>query len=359
MTMTDSTKTALEDPAPSFQSLERNWEKLIRPQKIEIDPGIDKRCFATITAKPLERGFGLTLGNAIRRVLLSSLQGAAVTCVQIEGVLHEFSTIPGVREDVTDIILKIKELALRCDSAQPRKIHLKADKPGSVTAEQIDGGGHVEVINPALPICTLDKDSSLNIEMTVEQGKGYASAEQNRHETLPIGAIPIDSIFSPVKRVFYRVENTRVGQDTDYDKLSLSVETNGTISPENAVALAARILSSQMDSFINFKEPTIVKEEAIVKSDGPMDNSNLFRKIDELELSVRSANCLKNGDIHYIGDLVRRQESDMLKTPNFGKKSLDEIKATLAEMGLSLGMDIPDWPPENLAEMVKKLDDPY
>ena len=215
-----ATKIALDDSAPSFQALERNWEDLIRPQKIDIDPGIDKRCLATITAKPLERGFGLTLGNAIRRVLLSSLQGAAVTCVQIEGVLHEFSTIPGVREDVTDIVLKLKELALRSDSTQPRKIYLKADKPGSITAEMIDGGGHVEIINPALQICTLDKDSSLSIEMTVEQGKGYASAEQNRHETLPIGAIPIDSIFSPVKRVFYRVENTRVGQDTDYDKLN-------------------------------------------------------------------------------------------------------------------------------------------
>ena len=192
-----SAPSSASSSAPSFQSLERNWEKLIRPHKIDIDPGIDKRCFATITAKPLERGFGLTLGNAIRRVLLSSLQGAAVTCVQIEGVLHEFSTVPGVREDVTDIILKLKELALRCDSAQPRKIHLKADKPGNVTAEMIDGGGHVEIINPALQICTLDKDSSLNIEMTVEQGKGYASAEQNRHEALPIGAIPDRFDFQP------------------------------------------------------------------------------------------------------------------------------------------------------------------
>ena len=343
----------------SFSTLERNWDDLIKPRKIDIDPGIDKKRFATIVAKPLERGFGLTLGNALRRVLLSSLQGAAVTCVQIEGVLHEFSSIPGVREDVTDIILNIKALALQMDSSQPHKIHLKADKPGLVTAKMIDGGGHVEVMNPDLPICTLDKDAKLSMELTVDQGKGYASAEQNRNEMLPIGAIPIDSIFSPVRRVFYKVENTRVGQDTDYDKLSLSIETNGTISPENAVALAARILTSQMETFINFKEPKAPKKEIPLQEKTPFDNSNLFRKVDEMELSVRSANCLKNDEILYIGDLVQKSESDMLKTPNFGKKSLDEIKAILTDMGLSLDMAIPDWPPENIAELAKKLDDPY
>ncbi len=352
--------TSIEDSDDiAFTAFERNWDDLIKPQRIDVDPGIDKRRFATLVAKPLERGFGLTLGNALRRVLLSSLQGAAVTCVQIDGVLHEFSSITGVREDVTDIILNIKSLALHMSSPNAHKIRLVADKAGLVTAGMIDGGGHVEVMNPDLPICTLDKDAKFVMEMTVDQGKGYASAEQNRSEQLPIGAIPIDSIFSPVRRVFYRVENTRVGQDTDYDKLSLSVETNGTIAPENAVALAARILTSQMESFITFKDPQVTKEEKVLAEDTPFDNSNLFRKVDEMELSVRSANCLKNDDIQYIGDLVQKSESDMLKTPNFGKKSLDEIKAILGEMGLSLGMKISDWPPENVAELAKKLDDPY
>ena len=337
--------------------IQKNWQELIKPNKLDINPGVDPARQATIVAEPLERGFGLTLGNALRRILLSSLQGAAVTSIQIDGVLHEFSSIPGVREDVTDIVLNIKSLGLRMLAHGPKRMTLKAEGPCAVTAGMIDTGADIEVMDPDLVICHLDRDGKLNMEFTVEMGKGYVPATQNRAEDSPIGLIPIDAIFSPVRKVAYKVDNTRVGQVTDHDKLSLMITTNGAVTPEDAVALAARILQDQLQLFINFDEPEHAREEQ-QQEDLPF-NKNLLRKVDELELSVRSANCLKNDNIIYIGDLVQKTEADMLRTPNFGRKSLNEIKEVLASMGLHLGMEIAAWPPENIEELAKKLEDPF
>ncbi len=337
--------------------IQRNWQELIKPNKLQIEPGADVARSATVIAEPLERGFGLTLGNALRRVLLSQLQGAAVTAIQIEGVLHEFSSIPGVREDVTDIILNVKTLGLRMHGEGPKRMSLRATGPGEVTAGMIEAGHDIEIMDPDLVLCTLDNGATLNIEFTVGTGKGYVPASMNRTEDSPIGLIPIDSIFSPVRKIAYKVENTRVGQVTDYDKVSLQIETNGSVTPEDAVALAARILQDQLQLFINFEEPQAVTEEE--KKDELPFNKNLLRKVDELELSVRSANCLKNDNIIYIGDLVQKTEAEMLRTPNFGRKSLNEIKEVLAQMGLHLGMEIPNWPPENIEELAKKLEEPY
>ncbi len=337
--------------------IQKNWQELIKPHKLDISPGADKARSATIVVEPLERGFAMTLGNSLRRILLSSLQGAAVTAVQIDGVLHEFSSIPGVREDVTDIVLNIKTLALRCHSDEPKRITLSATGPGEITAGKIDTGHDVEVIDPDLVICTLDVGAKINMEMTVNIGKGYVPAAQNRAEDSPIGLIPVDALFSPVRRVAFRVENTRVGQVTDYDKLIMELETNGTVTPEDALALAARILQDQLQMFINFEEPSVVTETEAMPE--PVFNKNLLRKVDELELSVRSANCLKNDNFIYIGDLVQKTEQEMLRTPNFGRKSLNEIKEVLAQMGLQLGMEIPDWPPENIEDMAKRLEEPY
>ncbi len=337
--------------------LQTNWTALIKPNKLEVQPGHDPQRFAKVVAEPLERGFGLTLGNALRRVLLSSLQGAAVTAVQIDGVLHEFSSIPGVREDVTDIVLNIKQIALRMYGDGPKRMRLRAEGPGEVTAKMIETPHDIEVMNPGLVICTLDDGARLDMEMTVSAGKGYVSSAQNRPEDAPIGLIPVDAVFSPVRKVAYKVDNSRVGQVTDYDKLTMDLETNGAISPEDAVALAARILQDQLRLFINFEEPQTreVREET---SEVPF-NRNLLRKVDELELSVRSANCLKNDNIVYIGDLVQKTEAEMLRTPNFGRKSLNEIKEVLSQMGLHLGMEIASWPPDNIEEMAKKLEEPY
>jgi DNA-directed RNA polymerase subunit alpha len=337
--------------------IQKNWQELIKPSKLQVEAGADPSRSATVVAEPLERGFGMTLGNSLRRVLLSSLQGAAVTAIQIEGVLHEFSSIPGVREDVTDIILNVKNLGLRMHGEGPKRMHLRATGPGEVKAGMIEAGHDIEIMDPDLVLCTLDEGAKLNIEFTVETGKGYVPASQNRPEDSPIGLIPIDAIFSPVKKVAYKVENTRVGQVTDYDKLSMVVETNGAVTPDDAVALAARILQDQLQLFINFEEPTQVVEEE--KKDELPFNKNLLRKVDELELSVRSANCLKNDNIIYIGDLVQKTEAEMLRTPNFGRKSLNEIKEVLSQMGLHLGMEIPNWPPENIEELAKKLEEPY
>ncbi|MBB91109.1 MAG: DNA-directed RNA polymerase subunit alpha [Alphaproteobacteria bacterium] len=337
--------------------IQKNWQELIKPNKLDINPGVDPLRQATIVAEPLERGFGLTLGNALRRILLSSLQGAAVTSIQIDGVLHEFSSIPGVREDVTDIVLNIKSLGLRMQAQGPKRMTLKADGPCIVTAGMIDTGADIEVMDPDLVLCHLDRDGKLNMELTVETGKGYVPASQHRAEDSPIGLIPIDAVYSPVRKVAYKVDNTRVGQVTDHDKLSLVVTTNGSVTPEDAVALAARILQDQLQLFINFDEPEHAREEA-QQEDLPF-NKNLLRKVDELELSVRSANCLKNDNIIYIGDLVQKTEADMLRTPNFGRKSLNEIKEVLASMGLHLGMEIAAWPPENIEELAKKLEDPF
>ncbi len=337
--------------------IQKNWQALIKPNKLNVEPGDDVGRSATVVAEPLERGFGLTLGNALRRVLLSSLHGAAVTSVQIDGVLHEFSSIAGVREDVTDIVLNIKGLALRMHGEGPKRIHLVAEGPGEISASKIETGHDVEVMNPDLVICTLDEGAKISMEMTVETGTGYVAATQNRPEDAPIGLIPIDSVFSPISRISYKVENTRVGQVTDYDKLSMQIETNGALTPDDAVAYAARILQDQLQLFINFEEPeTRAAEEA--PTDLPF-NRNLLRKVDELELSVRSANCLKNDNIVYIGDLVQKTEAEMLRTPNFGRKSLNEIKEVLTQMGLHLGMEITTWPPENIEELVKRLEEPF
>jgi DNA-directed RNA polymerase subunit alpha len=337
--------------------IQKNWQTLIKPNKLEVQPGYDPKRIATVVAEPLERGFGLTLGNGLRRVLLSSLQGAAVTAIQIDGVLHEFSSVPGVREDVTDIVLNIKAIGIRMTGEGPKRMRLKAEGPGEVTAGMIETVSDIEIMNPSLVICTLDREASLSMELTVETGKGYVPASANRPEDAPIGLIPVDAVFSPVRQVAYKIDNTRVGQVTDYDKLSVTVETDGSLSPEDSVAYAARILQDQLQLFINFEEPTHHTDHEEV-SDLPF-NKNLLRKVDELELSVRSANCLKNDNIVYIGDLVQKSEPEMLRTPNFGRKSLNEIKEVLSSMGLSLGMEITNWPPENIEELAKRLEEPY
>jgi len=337
--------------------IQKNWQELIKPQKVEIDRADKTKNAGKVIAEPLERGFGLTLGNALRRILLSSLQGAAVTGVQIEGVLHEFSSIEGVREDVTDIILNIKAIAVRMYVEGPKKMRLHAEGPCEVTAGMIEAGADIEIMNPDLVICTLDKGAKLNMDMTVNTGKGYRPAALNRPEEAPVGLIPVDSVFSPVRKVTYEVEDTRVGQITDYDKLTLNLETNGVISPEDAVAYAARILQDQLQVFINFEEPA---EVAAKKEEDELPfNRNLLRKVDELELSVRSANCLKNDNIVYIGDLVQKSEGDMLRTPNFGRKSLNEIKEVLATMGLHLGMQVEGWPPENIEDLARRIEEPF
>ncbi len=336
---------------------QKNWQELIRPSKLEVQAGRDRRRVATLVAEPLERGFGTTLGNALRRILLSSLQGAAVTSVQIDGVLHEFSSIAGVREDVTDMVLNIKEIALSMQSEGPKRLVLRKEGPGVVKAGDIQQTGDIHVLNPEHVICTLDEGADVRMEFTVATGKGYVPSERNRPEDAPIGLIPVDSIYSPVKRVSYKIENTREGQVLDYDKLIMTVETDGSMSPEDAVAYAARILQDQLSIFINFAEPSkVVIEEARPELEF---NAALLKKVDELELSVRSANCLKNDNIIYIGDLIQKSEAEMLRTPNFGRKSLNEIKEVLAQMGLHLGMEVPNWPPENIEELAKKFETHY
>jgi DNA-directed RNA polymerase subunit alpha len=337
--------------------IQKNWQELIKPNKLEVIPGDDAKRFATVVAEPLERGFGLTLGNALRRILLSSLQGAAITSVQIDGVLHEFSSIPGVREDVTDIVLNIKDVAIRMQGDGPKRMVLKKQGPGAVLAGDIAVTGDVTVLNPNLVICNLDEGAEIRMEFTVNTGKGYVTAEQNRAEDAPIGLIPVDSLYAPVKKVAYRVENTREGQVLDYDKLTLNIETDGSITPDDAVAYAARILQDQLNVFVNFEEPR--REETAPSIPELAFNPALLKKVDELELSVRSANCLKNDNIVYIGDLIQKTEAEMLRTPNFGRKSLNEIKEVLAQMGLHLGMEVTGWPPENIEELAKRFEEHY
>lgn len=329
----------------------RNWKDLIQAN-LSVEPGVDSGREATVVVEPLERGFGLTLGNALRRILLSSLQGAAITSIQINNVLHEFSSIAGVREDVTDIILNLKKLAIKSHAEGPKKITLKATGPVAVTAGMIDTGADVEIMDPDKVIMHLDDGATIDMEMTVNIGKGYVPGSQNRPEDAPIGLIPMDSLYSPVSKVTYNVEQTRSGQVLDYDKLTLKVITNGTVTPEDAVAFSARILQEQLQLFINFDEP----EEVEVKEEDkePELNPNLLRKVEELELTVRSTNCLKNDNIVYIGDLIQKTEAEMLRTPNFGRKSCNEIKEVLAGMGLHLGMEVPNWPPENIEELARK-----
>ncbi len=335
--------------------IQKNWQELIKPNKIEFSS--TERTRATLVAEPLERGFGLTLGNALRRVLLSSLRGAAVTAVQIDGVLHEFSSIPGVREDVTDIVLNIKEIAIGMEGDEPKRMVVRKQGPGTVLAGDIQTVGDIEILNPDHVICTLDEGAEIRMEFTVANGKGYVPADRNRAEDAPIGLIPVDSLYSPVKKVSYKVENTREGQVLDYDRLIMTLETDGSVSGEDAIAFAARILQDQLAVFINFDEPQ--KEVEEVQATELAFNPALLKKVDELELSVRSANCLKNDNIVYIGDLIQKTEAEMLRTPNFGRKSLNEIKEVLASMGLHLGMEVPAWPPENIEDLAKRYEDQY
>ena len=336
--------------------IQKNWQELIKPNKVDFLTQGSKNKI-TVVAEPLERGYGLTLGNALRRVLLSSLRGAAVTAVQIDGVLHEFSSINGVREDVTDIVLNVKEIAIRMEGDGPKRMVVRKEGPGVVTAGDIQTVGDVEILNPDHVICTLDEGAEIRMEFTVNTGKGYVPADRNRAEDAPIGLIPVDSLYSPVRKVSYKIENTREGQVLDYDKLILNVETNGSVTGEDAVAYAARILQDQLAIFVNFDEP---QKEAPQEQVAELAfNPALLKKVDELELSVRSANCLKNDNIVYIGDLIQKTEAEMLRTPNFGRKSLNEIKEVLASMGLHLGMEIPTWPPENIEDLAKRYEDQY
>ena len=337
--------------------IEKNWKELIKPAKLTVKHNNDQNSNATIIAEPIERGFGVTIGNALRRILLSSLQGSAITSMQVQGALHEFSSLPGVREDLTDIILNIKGIKVKMDDQGPKKTYLNVEGPLTVTASHIEETSNIIIMNPEHEICTLEEGNKLSIEFTVENGKGYVSAGVNYIEDKPIGLIPIDAIFSPILQVSYDVDNARVGQQTDFDKLLLNVTTDGSVSPEDAVAFAARIMQDQMQNFINFEEPE--EEEDAPEVDDLPFNRNLLRKVDELELSVRSANCLKNDNIVYIGDLVLRTEPEMLRTPNFGRKSLNEIREVLKVMDLELGMIIENWPPENIEDLAKKIEDPF
>jgi DNA-directed RNA polymerase subunit alpha len=335
----------------------RNWRELIKPKSISIEEDSRTHSYGKFVCEPLERGFGITIGNALRRILLSSLQGAAVVSVKFDDVVHEFSTIPGVREDVTDIILNLKQIKLRLIESEEAVIRLSKEGEGAVTAEDIETEGAVEILNPEQHIATLNKEARLGMEMVVKMGKGYLSTETVKSGEQAIGEIPVDAIFSPIQKVNYVVTNARVGQITDYDKLTLEVWTDGSVSPEDAVAYAAKILKEQTQPFINFQEePEPLESEQ--QEDEEKLNANLFRPVSELELSVRSANCLKNASITYIGELVQKTEAEMLKTKNFGRKSLNEIKGILEEMGLSLGMKLDNFPlpkkPDSSAEPAKE-----
>jgi len=335
----------------------RNWRELIKPKSISIEEDSRTHSYGKFVCEPLERGFGITIGNALRRILLSSLQGAAVVSVKFDDVVHEFSTIPGVREDVTDIILNLKQIKLRLIDSEEAVIRLSKEGEGAVTAQDIETEGAVEILNPEQHIATLNKEARLRMEMVVKMGKGYLSTETVKSGEQAIGEIPVDAIFSPIQKVNYVVTTARVGQITDYDKLTLEVWTDGSVSPEDAVAYAAKILKEQTQPFIHFQEePEPLESEQ--QEDEEKLNTNLFRPVSELELSVRSANCLKNASITYIGELVQKTEAEMLKTKNFGRKSLNEIKGILEEMGLSLGMKLDNFPlpkkPDSPAESAKE-----
>ncbi len=337
-------------------SLNRNWNSLIKPSKVTVNVDEKRRYIARVVVEPLERGYGNTLGNALRRVLLSSLQGAAITAMRVDGVEHEFSSIESVKEDVTDVVLNLKSVIVKMHTPEAKTLRLSAVGPCVVTAGMIQVNQDVEILNKDQVICNLAKGSSLNMDLTCTVGKGYVPAVSARDSNNPIGTINIDGLYSPVKSVSYKVEHARVGQVTDYDKLIMQVETNGVVSPDMAVALAARILQDQLQSFITFED---VEEDAQEALEELPFNPVLLKKVDELELSVRSQNCLKNDNIVYIGDLVIKTEAEMLKTPNFGRKSLNEIKEILVSYSLKFGMDIAGWPPENLTELAKKYEDPY
>jgi DNA-directed RNA polymerase subunit alpha len=333
---------------------QKSWKDLIRPKRLEVEKETLTPFYGKFTAEPFERGFGITIGNSLRRILLSSLQGAAIASVKIDGVLHEFSAIPGVKEDVTEIILNLKEVRLKLHTEGPKTIRVKMEGPKILKAGDIQTGDAVEILNPEHYIATLSRDSKLSMEMTVKMGRGYVPAERNKEENQPIGTIPLDAIFSPIKKVNYTVTNARVGQITDYDKLNLEIWTDGSLNPEEAVAHAAKILKDQLAIFITFEEE---EEEEVEtnedKAESEKLNENLFRSVDELELSVRSANCLKHANIKLIGDLVQKTEAEILATKNFGRKSLNEIKEILADMGLGLGMKLESWPPKKREEEIE------
>jgi DNA-directed RNA polymerase subunit alpha len=327
--------------------IDKNWKSLIKPAKLNLKFNEDKS-IATIIAEPLEKGYALTIGNSLRRILLSSIQGSAITAIQIDGVLHEFSSIKGVREDVTDIVLNLKSLSLKVMSEGPKKLILEVKGPGEIKAKDIQQNPDVAILNPDLVICHLDENTKFYMELIANSGKGYIPSEKNKMDDAPLGLISLDSFFSPVKKVSYAVENAREGKSLDYDKLVINVETDGSITAESAVAYAARIFQDQLSLFVNFDEPKEIVQK--VQNKEPEFNKNLLRKVDELELSVRSMNCLKNDNIVYIGDLVQKTEPEMLRTPNFGRKSLNEIKEILSSMSLYLGMGIPNWPPSDIVE---------
>ena len=331
-----------------------NWKSLIKPNKLNIQNSDDKS-ITTVIAEPLEKGYALTIGNSLRRILLSSIQGSAITGIQIDGVLHEFSSIKGVREDVTDIVLNVKLLSIQVMSNEPKKLILDVKGPGEIKAKDIQLNPDVKILNEDLVLCNLDENTTFHMELIASRGKGYSPAERNKNEDAPLGLIAIDSLFSPVKKVSYTIENAREGKSLDYDKLVMKVETDGSISAEDAVAYAARIFQDQLSLFVNFDEPAEIEKKP--QTTELEFNKNLLKKVDELELSVRSMNCLKNDNIIYIGDLVQKSESEMLRTPNFGRKSLNEIKEVLNSMSLFLGMEIPNWPPENIIELSKKLEE--
>ena len=328
----------------------RNWVELIQPDRLEVDKNSHTEFYGKFVCQPLERGFASTIGNSLRRILLSSIQGAAITSVKIEGALHEFTTISGIQEDITEIILNLKVVRLKLNIADSTVIKIEKKKKGPVTAADIITDGSVEVMNPDTHICTITGDGEFIAEMEVEWGKGYKPAELNKKESHSIGVIPIDAIFTPIKKVKYVTSQARVGQQTDYDKLTMEIFTDGSVTPENALAYSAKIYKELMTMFINFDEESAEPEiEQQEEPDTPPLNENLFRTVEDLELSVRSANCLKNASIHYIGELVQRSEAEMLKTKNFGRKSLNEIKQLLAEMDLALGMKIDGWEPPEAA----------
>jgi DNA-directed RNA polymerase subunit alpha len=331
--------------------MQKSWKDLIRPKRLEVEKETLTPLYGKFTAEPFERGFGITIGNSLRRILLSSLQGAAITSVKIDGVLHEFSAIPGAKEDITEIILNLKEVRLKLHTEGPKTIRVKAEGPKVLKAGDMITGDAVEILNPDHYLATLSRDGKLSMEMVVKVGRGYVPAERNKEENQPIGTIPMDAIFSPIRKVNYTVTNARVGQITDYDKLTMEVWTDGSLNPEEAVAHAAKILKDQLSIFITFEEE---EETEVSYSEDEEEkeafNENLLRSVDELELSVRSANCLKHANIRLIGDLVQKTEAEILATKNFGRKSLNEIKEILSEMGLSLGMKLDNWPPKKSEE---------
>jgi DNA-directed RNA polymerase subunit alpha len=331
----------------------RNWRELIRPRRLEVEEDSLTSTYGRFYCEPLERGFGTTLGNALRRVLLSSLQGAAITNIRIDGVLHEFSTIPGVMEDVATVVLNLKDVRVRMNSEGPKLVRVKKSGEGILTAgDLVSTDQTVEIMNPEHKICTLGPDSDFEMEVTVDLGKGYVLADKNKTEEMPIGTIPIDSVFSPIRRVNYTVTPARVGRETDFDRLNVELWTDGAIEPTDAIAFAAKILKEQLTIFINFEEQT---ETPALHVDEPEPlNPNLFKSVDELELSVRSANCLQNANIRFIGELVQKTEAEMLKTKNFGRKSLNEIKDTLSSLGLSLGMTIDNLPARKDLERMRE-----